>query len=163
MLAFSTSSHTYLSPEPANYLAPVLPTCSSSPGPPCRPWSECLPTALPESRALYAALLHPAQQHHFRTVSTSGDWGLTCITWLSDFSGSSADWTMSWPISLCSLPIVMASGEIKHTLHEYLEVYIIKTMPASGKVEQSQEGIFKTTCWQPPVSILILSTNRTMC
>lgn len=34
---------------------------------------------------------------------------LTLMTWLSDLSGSSADWTMRWPMSLCNLPMAMAS------------------------------------------------------
>lgn len=41
---------------------------------------------------------------------------VTWITWLSDFSGSSADCTISWPISLCSLPIVMASDESRNNV-----------------------------------------------
>lgn len=34
---------------------------------------------------------------------------LTLMTWLSDLSASSADWTIRWPISLCNFPIAMAS------------------------------------------------------
>lgn len=37
------------------------------------------------------------------------DMFLTLMTWLSDLSASSADWTIRWPMSLCNFPIAMAS------------------------------------------------------
>lgn len=38
------------------------------------------------------------------------------MTWLSDLSGSSADCTIRWPMSLCNLPIAMAS--VRDTEHQ---------------------------------------------
>lgn len=43
--------------------------------------------------------------------------GVTLMTWLSDPSESSADWTITWPMSLCNFPIAMASEGRKEEHH----------------------------------------------
>ena len=89
------------------------------------------------------------------------DESITCITWLSDFSGSSADWTINWPISLCSLPIVMASGEIKkNMLCECLDIYKMKNHHLHDNPNDYTEGILKKQLTSPHISILLLHTDE---